>query len=162
MKKSTAPEDTETPERIANVGCTSSGSYSSLLPNSFYDKRWFKAASVLRADPSLMTSKLLIVALQNKAPLHVIKFFLSVNPKAAGIPKEGPTPLQVAVQYNGSKEVVYELLQACPFALVVTTSAEWLDPLTYARRFRTTETELIALLSRPLGKTMFFLCPLFS
>ena len=98
-----------------------------------------------------MTSKILIVALRNRAPLHVIRFFLSLNPKAAGIPKEGPTPLQVAVQHNASKEVVKELIEACPFALIVTTSAEWLDPLSYARRFRSTETELIDLLSRPLG-----------
>ena len=153
MKQRAIPLETETPEReTATAGCTvSSTSVSSLLANSFYDKRWFKTASVLRTDPSLMTSKLLIVALKNKAPLHVIKFFIRVNPEAAGIPKEGPTPLQVAVQYNASKEVVQELLQACPFALVVTTNAEWLDPLTYARRFRSSEIELIALLSRPLG-----------
>lgn len=137
-------------------GCTSnessSGLSSLLLPDSFHDRRWFKTTSLLRADPSLMTSKLLIVGLKNHAPLHVIKFFLGLNPKAAGIPKEGPTPLQVAVQHNASKEVVKELIEACPFALIVTTSAEWLDPLSYARKFRSTETELIELLSRPLGK----------
>ena len=153
MEETRESEDSETPDRaVRSAGCAAPGSYPSLLPKSFYDKRWFKAASVLRADPSLMTSKLLIVALKNKAPLHVIKFFLGVNPSSAGIPKEGPTPLQVAVQYNASKEVVKELLQACPFALVVTTSADWLDPLTYARRYRPSELELIALLSRPLGK----------
>ena len=164
MKKSALSPVTETVATSTNtnaakIGCASSSSYSSLLPDSFYDKQWFKAASVLRADPSLMTSKILILALKNNAPLHVIKFFLGVNPKAAGIPKEGPTPLQVAVQCNASKEVVKELIEACPFALIVTTSAERLDPLTYARRFRSSETELIALLSRPLGKNKCRLTP---
>ena len=155
MEEAREAENSETPDRVGeSAGCTAS-----LLPKSFYDKRWFKAASVLRNDPSLMTSKLLIVALKNKAPLHVIKFFLGVNPMSAGIPKSGPTPLQVAVQYNASKEVIKELLQACPFALVVTTSADWLDPLTYARRYRTSEVELIALLSRPLGKSILIYFP---
>ena len=156
MKKSlqTAVEAEEA--IVTMYGCTandesSPGLSSIIIPDSFHDKRWFKTTSLLRADPSLMTSKLLIVALKNHAPLHVIKFFLGLNPTAAGIPKEGPTPLQVAVQHNASKEVVKELIQACPFALIVTTSAEWLDPLSYARRFRSTETELIDLLSRPLG-----------
>jgi hypothetical protein len=136
------------------LGRTSSDSstLSLMIPRSYYDNRWMKAAKLLRTDPSLMTGKILITALKNKAPLSVIKFFLSVNPKAAGIPKEGPTPLQVAVQHNASKEVVEELIAACPFALIVTTSAEWLDPLSYARRFRSSEMDLIALLSRPLGR----------
>jgi len=149
MKKSRS----SSPEQAAEKETSEkNGGYSSMLPTSFTDKRWFKTASLLRADPSLMTSKILILALKNNAPLHVIKFFLNINPNAAGIPKEGPTPLQVAVQCNASKEVVKELLQACPFALIVTTSAEWLDPLSYARRHRSEETELIALLSRPLGR----------
>ena len=142
----------------STYGCTSkpdapSSLSSLLLPDSFNNKQWFKTSSMLRADPSLMTTKILLVALRNRAPLHVIKFFLGLNPQSAGIPKEGPTPLQVAVQYNASKEVVREVIEACPFALIVTTSAEWLDPLSYARRFRSTETELIDLLSRPLGES---------
>ncbi|CAB9527273.1 expressed unknown protein [Seminavis robusta] len=139
----------------AIVGCNSSSDSSSAfslnIPTSYYDKRWIKAASLMRTDPSLVTGNILISALKNKAPINAIKFFLSVNPKAAGIPKEGPTPLQVAVQHNASKEVIRELIVACPFALIVTTSAEWLDPLSYARRYRSSETDLIALLSRPLG-----------
>lgn len=124
---------------------------SMVLPDAYSDKKWFKTTSLLRADPSLMTTKILIVALKNHAPVHVIKFFLGLNPNSAGIPKEGPTPLQVAVQHNASKDVVKALIEACPFALIVTTSAEWLDPLSYARRFRASETDLISLLSRPLG-----------
>jgi hypothetical protein len=125
------------------LGRTSSDSstLSLMIPRSYYDSRWMKASKLLRTDPSLMTGKILITALKNKAPLSVIKFFLSVN-----------TPLQVAVQHNASKEVVEQLIVACPFALIVTTSAEWLDPLSYARRFRSSETDLIALLSRPLGR----------
>ena len=147
----------EAQEEIAGIsrGCSPDADLSEpsvVVPDSFEDKKWFKTTSLLRADPSLMTAAILIVALKNHAPLHVIKFFLGLNPKAAGIPKEGPTPLQVAVQHNASKEVVKELIQACPFALIVTTSAEWLDPLSYARRYRSAETELIDLLSRPLGK----------
>lgn len=144
MKKTTYAPDT--PETSKNTGCTSS-----LVPNSFYNKQWFKTYTLLKSDPSLVTTKILILALKNNAPLHAIKLFLGINPKAAGIPKEGPTPLQVAVQYNCTIEVVRELIQACPFALIVTTSAECLDPLTYARRFRSSESDLIALLSRPLG-----------
>ena len=147
MKK-TAERTPETPETSKHAGCASS-----LVPHSFYNKQWFKTASLLKSDPSLVTNKILILALKNHAPLHAIKFFLGINPKAAGIPKEGPTPLQVAVQYNASIDVIRELIQACPFALIVTTSAECLDPLTYARRFRASEEDLIALLSRPLGKS---------
>lgn len=138
----------DSPEATTRGGCSTD-----ILSTAFYsDKRWFKAASLLRSDPGLMTNKILILALKNGAPLHVIKFMLAMNPKAAGIPKEGPTALQIAVQHKASIDVVKALIEACPFALVVTTHNEWLDPLTYARRFRSEETELIELLSRPLGK----------
>jgi hypothetical protein len=155
MMAEAAKGDGATESSVSSLlGRTSSGSstLSLMIPRSYYDNRWMKAAKLLRTDPSLMTGKILITALKNKAPLSVIKFFLNVNPKAAGIPKEGPTPLQVAVQHNASTEVVKELIMACPFALIVTTSAEWLDPLSYARRFRSSETDLIELLSRPLGR----------
>jgi hypothetical protein len=76
---------------------------------------------------------------------------LSVNPKAASIPKKGPTPLQVAVQHNASIEVVHCLLEACPFALCATNPDHAEDPLSYVKRHRKKDRHMIELLSRPLS-----------
>ena len=76
---------------------------------------------------------------------------LSVNPKAASIPKTGPTPLQVAVKYNASVDVLELLLEACPFALCVTNPNHVQDPLSYAKQHRKHEPDVLELLSRPLS-----------
>jgi hypothetical protein len=113
--------------------------------------QWVQASCALRDNPSLVTPRVLIKALQNQPPVHVIRFMLSVNPKAATVPKQGPTPLQVAVQYNASLEVVETLLEACPFALCVTNPQHAEDPLSYAKRHRKHDKKLLELLSRPLS-----------
>lgn len=99
-----------------------------------------------------MTQEVLILALQKQPPAHVIKFMLSVNPRVgSSIPKEGPTPLQVAVIHNASIEVIEILLQACPFSLCVTNPTHAEDPLSYAKRHRKDDKALIDLLSQPLS-----------
>lgn len=59
--------------------------------------------------------------------------------------------MQVAVQHNASLDVLETLLEFCPFALCVTNPQNPVDPLSYAKRHRKNETEVIELLSRPLS-----------
>jgi hypothetical protein len=107
--------------------------------------------NLLGTDPSLVSQKGLIMALKHRAPIHVIRFMLAINPNVISIPKEGPTPLQVAVQYSASLEVVQTLLEACPFGLCVTNPDYSEDPLSYAKRHHKDRPGLIELLSRPLS-----------
>lgn len=120
-------------------------------PKSFANQQWQRAAGLFKANPSLVTYNVLCMALKHRPPLSIIKYMLKINRKAAGIPKEGPTPLQVAIQHSCSNEVVRELIEACPFQLVATNPGSHLEPLSYVKRFRPEEKELIKLLSRPLN-----------
>lgn len=115
----------------------------------FAEEHWNKAAQVLSERPSLMTRHVLILVLKNRPPPHVIEFMLSLNPHAADIPPQGPSPLQVAVRHNASVDVIRLVIQACPLALVATHSGY--DPLMYAKIWRREEPELMALLSKPLS-----------
>lgn len=114
---------------------------------------WARAKAVLKANPRLMTSRILLLTLHNKPPLHVVQFMLNLNPQAASIPKQGPTALQVAVRYYASVEVIVWLLKACPFALIATNldDSEFKDPLDCAMELRATEEDLIGILSQPLS-----------
>jgi hypothetical protein len=107
--------------------------------------------TILGLEASNVTQHGLLVALQNHAPLHVVKFMMAVNPKVMNIPKDGPTPLQVAVQNNAPLDVVQTLLEACPFGLCVTNPDHSEDPLSYAKRHHKDRPGLIELLSRPLS-----------
>lgn len=91
------------------------------------------------------------MALKRRAPIYLVRFMLKVNPEAASIPKQGPSPLQIALQSSCTVDVVKALVDVCPFALVVTNPGSYLDPLSYAKRFRPSETELIRLLSLPFN-----------
>ena len=97
----------------------------------YAEEHWNRAAQVLAARPSLMTQHVLLLVLKNRPPAHVVDFMLSLNPRAADVPKEGPSPLQVAVRYNASVQVIKIVIQACPLALVATHSGY--DPLMYAK-----------------------------
>ena len=102
-------------------------------------------------EPCIATQKGLILALKHQAPIHVIRFLLTINPNIVDIPKKGPTPLQVAVQYNASLEVIQALLEASPFSLCVTNHDSPEDPLSYAQRRHMDRPGLIELLIRPLS-----------
>jgi len=131
----------------------SEGPKPSLLSQSkmFAEEQWQKAYSMLENNPSLMTGGILVLALKRRAPVNLIRFMLKLNPDAASIPKKGPSPLQIALQSQCPIEVVKELVQACPFALVATNPGSHLDPLSYAKRFRPKESDLILLLSHPVS-----------
>lgn len=116
------------------------------------EEHWNRAATVLSARPSLVTPHILLLVLKNRPPPHVVRFMLSLNPRAADIPPKGPTALQVAVQYNASVAVCRILIEASPLALVATHTGQ--DPLTYAKIWRREEHELIQLLSKPLAYWM--------
>lgn len=105
----------------------------------------------LGSDPSKLTQPCLLKAIKEQAPLHVIRLIMALNPKIMSIPSKGPTPLQVAVQYNAPLEIIQSLLEACPFGLCVTNPDHSEDPLTYAKRHHKDRPGLIELLSRPLG-----------
>jgi hypothetical protein len=126
---------------------------SSFLHNSklFAEEQWQKAYRMLESNPRLMTSSILCMALKRRAPLHLIRFMLKLDPNSASIPREGPSPLQIAVQSSCSIEVIQELLEHCPFALVATNPGSHLDPLSYTKRFRPEEKDLIQLLSLPVS-----------
>ncbi|KAI2506199.1 hypothetical protein MHU86_8234 [Fragilaria crotonensis] len=114
---------------------------------------WEHAKVVLQANPSLMTPQILHLALRNQPPLEVVEFMLSVNVRAASLPKRGPTALQCAVRYHASIDVVKCLLMACPFALLASNldDTQFKNPLECARATRADETELIEMLSQPLS-----------
>lgn len=115
------------------------------------DEQWQKAYKMLDTNPQLMTSSVLGMALRRRAPIYLVRFMLKLNPNSASIPNQGPSPLQIALQSSCSVDVVKALVEVCPFALVVTNPGSYLDPLSYAKRFRSSETELIRLLSVPLS-----------
>jgi hypothetical protein len=120
-------------------------------PTAFAEEQWKRASLMLKTNPTLVTNHILCMALRHRPPLHVIHFMLHLNSKAASIPKKGPTPLQVAIQSACSLDVIKALIQACPFALVATNPGSYLDPLSYVKRFRPNENDLIGLLSLPLS-----------
>ena len=123
------PEPTVPVARVAPPKKPVAGSSSSSTSSA---QTWIQASDMLKKNPALMTSRVLLRALENQPPVEVIRFMLETNPKSASIPKEGPTALQVAVRNNASKEVVEALLEACPFALCVTNPNNTEDPLSYA------------------------------
>lgn len=112
---------------------------------------WQKATDMFHNKPSLMTSTILRLTLRHRPPANLVRLILSVNPEAAAPPKQGPTALQIAIQQNCSVDVIKELIAVCP---VATNPGSYLDPLSYARRFRPDEPELIELLTRPLSHWM--------
>ena len=61
-------------------------------------QQWAEAMATLQKNPALMTSDILELALQHRAPLHVVRFMVGLNPDAAGVPRSGPSALQVAVR----------------------------------------------------------------
>lgn len=119
-------------------------------------EEWQRAKAILRSNPNLMTSRVLLSTLHNKPPVKVIQFMLELNPQAAAIPKHGPTALQIAIQYGASVDVIVCLLKACPFALLVTGSdeAQFPCPLEYAKMERGDEADLIHVLSQSLSYWM--------
>ena len=123
-------------------------------PNAYAEQQWNRASNMLQTNPTLVTHHILCMALKHRPPLHAIQLMLHLNSKAASIPKTGPTALQIAVQNTCSLEVITLLIQACPFALVATNPGSHLDPLSYAKRFRSSEHELIKLLSLPFSHWM--------
>jgi hypothetical protein len=117
----------------------------------FADQQYHRATTMKKLNPTLVTYQMIAKALEHNPSGSIIKQMLQVNPKAAGIPKSGPTPLQIAVQNNCCLEVVKLLLKSCPLALVATNPDSPTDPLTYAKKYRSHERELIKLLSLPFG-----------
>lgn len=134
----------------ASISATERGS---LLAQSkgFAEDQWQRAYNMLHSNPTLMTSSVLCMALKRRAPFFLVNFMLKLNPEAASIPKEGPSPLQIAVQSSCNVDVIKALLEECPFALIATNPGSYLDPLSYAKRFRPTEADLIRLLSLPIN-----------
>eukprot|EP00980_Cylindrotheca_fusiformis_P003646 scaffold818_cov136-Cylindrotheca_fusiformis.AAC.12 len=113
--------------------------------------QWDLMSCLLKENPRLMTSAVLISALQKRPSKGSVECMLSVNPKSAHVPNEGPTPLQIAVKYGCSCEVVSLLVKACPMALCQTNPGYDEDPLSYAKQHFRDNSELIELLKRPLG-----------
>lgn len=111
---------------------------------------WSKAFNMLSRNPKLLNAQILHAALTRQAPPRLISFMIEINPSVASIPKHGPTPLQVALANGSPVEVIAILVQACPFALVEKDDGSDLDPLSYAKKFRSDERELIHLLSHPI------------
>lgn len=115
------------------------------------DGKWNHAQNLLTRNPKAMTYRVLITALQQQAPTHIIQLMLKTNIKSASIPKEGPTPLQIAVQCENCCDTISLLLKASPHALCVTNQGHDLDPLSYAKRHLKNSTKLIELLKKPIG-----------
>jgi hypothetical protein len=124
--------------------------------------QWKRCTQMLSTHPALMTNEILCMALEHRPPLHIVQCMLQLNPEAAFLPESGLSALQVAVQSHCSVNVVECLIRAYPLALVKTNANNdidsrnscHLDPLSYAKRFRSQETDLIQLLRLPLRHWM--------
>jgi hypothetical protein len=121
------------------------------LSRVFADTHWQKSKALLYSNPSLMTYHMLCLALKHHASVDVIASMIQINPTVASVPKQGLSPLQVAVQSSCNVEIIRVVIQACPLALIKTNPESRWDPLSYAKRFRANEPELLSLLSRPLS-----------
>jgi hypothetical protein len=126
-------------------------------------QEWDKAYVMLQQNPKLLTRKIFCAALRRQAPVRLIAYMLHLDPAlAAAVPRNnnnkaveegeeaGPTPLQIALQSFCSMDVITELLQAYPLALVVKSPGSQMYPLSYAKIIRSDEPDLIELLSRPV------------
>lgn len=120
------------------------------LPNISGRDDWKCVNDMFQKDPSKLSNAFLTMTLKRRPSVSLVKSMLNINPDAASIPKHGPSALQVAVQRNCSIEVITELITVCPFALIATNPGTNDDPLSYAKRFRSDEVELIELLSHPV------------
>ena len=110
-------------------------------------KRW--ARGMLKAEPcSFVTQAGLLLALKHNAPAPVIQFMLKINPNVMNFPKVGPTPLQVAVQYNAELDVVQMLLNASPVGECIRNADFPESALEYAKRCHSNRPDLIELLNR--------------
>lgn len=121
-------------------------------PASFVSHQWMKAKNMLISSPGLMTRDIFCLALKYQPPLHVVTSMLQLNEKIAAVPKKGPSALQVAVQSNCNANVLQVIVQANPTALVETNESSKIDPLSYARRFRSQEKDVLQVLSTPLSQ----------
>ncbi|GKY91006.1 hypothetical protein MPSEU_000073400 [Mayamaea pseudoterrestris] len=114
-------------------------------------QRQTAANGLLMDHPNLITYHILCMSLKHRPFFSAVRHMLNMNPKAANVPKEGQSALQVAVQYNCSIDIVELLIAANPMALVVTDPETSLDPLAYAKRYRLDDGDLIELLSWPVS-----------
>ena len=113
-------------------------------------QQWAEAMKTLQKNPALMTGDILELALQHRAPLHVVRFMVDLNPDAAGVPRSGPSALQVAVRRGCSIDVIEVIIRACPYALFDSCGQTY-DPLSLAKIHRREDSDLIAMLSRPIS-----------
>lgn len=123
----------------------------SCFASSIAEQQWKQALQMLEKNTNLMTQHIFGLALQHRPALQIVRQMLQLNPKLAQLPPQGPSALQIAVQSGCATPVVRALIEAWPFALVSTNPGSHLDPLTYAKRFRGSEMDLIELLSQPLS-----------
>ena len=113
------------------------------------DRRWEETKRLLQANPQIINVELLLSVLKQQPPIYVVEFFLSHPLLDLTTSKLGPTPLQLAVTEGCDIQIVELLIQACPWALCVTSVAEPEDPLSLAKRLGKPQ-ELLELLQRPL------------
>lgn len=113
-------------------------------------QQWAEAMATLQKNPALMTGDILELALQHRAPLHVVRSMVDLNPDAAGVPRSGPSALQVAVRRGCSIDVIEVIIRACPYALFDSCGQTY-DPLSLTKIHRREDSDLIEMLSRPIS-----------
>jgi len=118
--------------------------------------RWEETKRLLAANPQIINMDLLLSVLKQQPPAYMVEFILSQHhhhnyhyPPLDLVPKQGPTPLQLAVTEGCDIKVIELLIQACPWALCVTNAEAPEDPLSLAKRLGKQQ-DLQELLQRPL------------
>jgi len=113
-------------------------------------QQWAEAMMTLQKNPALMTGDILKLALHHRAPLDVVQFMVGLNPDSAGVPRSGPSALQVAVRRGCTLDIVEAIVRACPYALFDSCGQTY-DPLALARIHRREDRDLIKMLSCPIS-----------
>jgi len=100
----------------------------------------------LQLNPTMCTPYFFNLSLQNNPRVTFVRYMLEHNPELAKPSKSGNFPLDTALKYNTSLEVVKAIILAYPEALLI-GSGNCL-PLTYAKIWRKEDKNLIDLLEQ--------------
>ena len=113
------------------------------------EQDWQRAKELLTNNPTLVSPRVLLLALQSRPPLDMVECLLRLDPQLAAIPKTGPTALQVAIENGCHPVILRRLLEACPFLIVARTTSKK-TVLQLAKELRSNEPEVVQLLRKPL------------
>jgi hypothetical protein len=78
------------------------------------ERTWDSVRQMMQSTPALVTPAVLGLILRHDPPVVLVDYMLQVNPRVANAPPFGPSPLQLAVQYGCSAQVIQTIRTAGP------------------------------------------------